>query len=43
MEKLTKPQRDEKRIKDIVAAAKKCVAEKGFHAASVAMIIQGGL
>lgn len=38
MEKLTKYQRHEKRREIIIEAAKKCVAEKGFHAASVAMI-----
>jgi AcrR family transcriptional regulator len=38
MEKLTKPQRDEKRRKEIVSAAKKCVVEHGFHSTSVAMI-----
>ena len=38
MEKLTKPQRDEKRRKEIVSAAKKCVTEHGFHSTSVAMI-----
>ncbi|MGN1058247.1 MAG: TetR/AcrR family transcriptional regulator [Candidatus Avelusimicrobium sp.] len=38
MDKLTTFQRHEKRRKEIVAAAKQCVAEKGFHAASVDMI-----
>ncbi len=38
MQKLTKEQRDDNRRKEIVQAAKKCVADKGFHAASVARI-----
>ncbi|WP_424244228.1 AcrR family transcriptional regulator [Elusimicrobium posterum] len=38
MEKLTKPQRDAKRRKEIVEAAKRCVAQRGFHSTSVAMI-----
>lgn len=38
MEKLTKAQRAEIRRKEIMEAAKKCMAEKGFHAASVDMI-----
>lgn len=38
MQKLTKEQRDDNRRKEIVQAAKKCVAKNGFHAASVAAI-----
>jgi AcrR family transcriptional regulator len=38
MEKLTKTQRDEKRRKEIVLAAKRCVVENGFHETSVSTI-----